>query len=110
VADLMSTEEILCPACGSAFRPYQDATKTWTQLAGRRTLGHFELIESVGIGDFGTVYKAGDTRLGRTVAIKVPPAGNLGGPEDRNRFLREARSVAQLRHPGIVPVHDVGER
>jgi WD40 repeat protein/tRNA A-37 threonylcarbamoyl transferase component Bud32 len=105
----MSTEEILCRACGSAFRLHQDATKTWTQLAGRRTLGHFELIEAVGVGAFGTVYKARDTRLGRTVAIKVPRAGHLGGPEDQDRFLREARSVAQLRHPGIVPVHDVGE-
>jgi WD40 repeat protein/tRNA A-37 threonylcarbamoyl transferase component Bud32 len=72
-------------------------------------LGRFELIETVGIGAFGTVYKARDARLDRVVAIKVPRAGSLATEEDRDRFLREARSVAQLRHPGVVPVHEVGE-
>jgi serine/threonine-protein kinase len=43
------------------------------------------------------------------VAIKVPRSGSLATAEDRDRFLREARSVAQLRHPAIVPVHEVGE-
>jgi serine/threonine protein kinase len=55
------------------------------------------------------VYKARDPLLDRTVAIKVLRAGNLATNEDRDRFLREARSVAQLSHVGIVPVHEVGE-
>src|SRR5262249_20399473 len=61
------------------------------------------------IGAFGTVYKARDPSLDRVVAIKVPRAGSLATEEDRDRFLREARSVAQLRHAGIVPVHEVGQ-
>src|SRR5262249_30389169 len=59
---------------------------------------------------FGTVYKARDPSLDRVVAIKVPRSGNLATDEDRDRFLREARGVAQLRHAGIVPVHEVGEQ
>jgi WD40 repeat protein/serine/threonine protein kinase len=72
-------------------------------------LGKFELLETVGVGAFGTVYRARDPELDRTVAIKVPRAGNLAGPQDMDRFLREARSVARLRHPSIVSVHEVGQ-
>src|SRR5438034_6610487 len=61
------------------------------------------------MGAFGTVFKAHDPELDRVVAIKVPRAGNLSTGEDLDRFLREARSVAQLRHPSIVPVYDVGQ-
>jgi hypothetical protein len=55
------------------------------------------------------VYEARDARLDRVVAIKVPRAGSLAREEDRDRFLRAAQSVAQPRHPGVVPVHEVGE-
>jgi len=72
-------------------------------------LGKFEILKTVGQGAFGTVYKARDTELDRIVAVKVPRAGNLAGPQELDRFLREARSVAQLRHPAIVSVHDVGQ-
>src|SRR5262249_31540133 len=75
-----------------------------------RKLGRFELIAKVGAGAFGTVYKARDPELERVVAIKVPRAGGLARAEDLERFLREARSVARLRHPGIVPVHAVGQQ
>jgi serine/threonine protein kinase len=61
------------------------------------------------VGTFGTVFKARDPQLDRVVALKVPRLGNLGGEDDRQRFLREARSVAQLRHPAIVPVYEAGE-
>jgi WD40 repeat protein/tetratricopeptide (TPR) repeat protein/tRNA A-37 threonylcarbamoyl transferase component Bud32 len=66
-------------------------------------------LDLVGVGAFGTVYKARDPELDRTVAIKVPRAGNLGSSGDADRFLREARSVAQLRHPSIVPVYETGQ-
>ena len=102
-------EEVLCPACGSSFRPEQDSTVAWTSSRGPRTIGKFELIEAVGSGGFGTVYKARDARLDRTVAIKIPRSGNLADRADLDRFLREARSVARLRHSAIVPVHEVGE-
>jgi hypothetical protein len=82
-------------------------TSAGEQSAGQR-LGRFELVETVGHGAFGTVYKAHDPELDRTVAIKVPRAGNLAGPQELDRFLREACAAAQLRHPCIVAVHEVG--
>ena len=100
-------EDVLCPSCGSTFRLDTESTANWGTLRGRQ-LGRFELIESVGVGAFGTVYKARDPHLDRVVAIKIPRAGNLASKEDLDRFLREGRSVARLVHPTIVPVHEVG--
>src|SRR5438128_9356255 len=105
---LTPREEIACPACGSTFRLEGGATTGSENSAGWK-VGKFELIETVGHGAFGTVYKARDPELDRVVAIKVPRSGNLAGPQDLDRFLREARSVAQLRHPSIVTIHDVGQ-
>src|SRR6516164_7188892 len=109
VVRLDAAQEVACPACGSMFRLEPGSTAPWPPGDGPRRLGRFELIGSVGTGSFGTVYKARDPLLDRTVAIKVPRAGNLPADEDRDRFRREARSVAQLSHPAIVPVHEVGE-
>jgi serine/threonine protein kinase len=71
--------------------------------------GRFLLLGVLGSGAFGTVYKAHDPQLDRTVAVKVPRPGNVSDGEQGVRFLREARSAAQLHHPAIVPVHDVGQ-
>jgi WD40 repeat protein/tRNA A-37 threonylcarbamoyl transferase component Bud32 len=101
-------EEVLCPSCGSAFRLDLESTVSWRSLKGRQ-LGRFELQESVGVGAFGTVYKARDPQLDRAVAIKIPRAGNLTEPGDLDRFLREGRSAARLQHPAIVPIHEVGQ-
>jgi serine/threonine protein kinase len=76
---------------------------------GGRRLGKFELLEELGVGSFGYVFRARDTELDRTVAIKVLRAGGLAGQEDVDRFLREARSLAQVKHPGIVTLHDTGQ-
>jgi eukaryotic-like serine/threonine-protein kinase len=76
--------------------------------AGRR-LGKFELLERLGAGSFGYVFRARDAELGRMVAIKIPRAGSLASKEDATRFLREARSAAQLKHPGIVSLHETGQ-
>src|SRR5919201_4956953 len=103
------TQEMLCPACGSGFRVEAEATTDWAPRQPRR-LGRFELLDAVGQGAFGTVYKARDPELDRTVAIKVPRAGDLAGAAELDRFLREARSVAQLRHPSIVSVYEVGQQ
>jgi len=101
-------EEVSCPSCGSTFRLEDQSTVTYKPANGQK-LGKFELIDIVGHGAFGTVYKARDPELDRIVAIKVPRTGNLAGPQELDRFMREARSVAQLRHPLIVPIHEVGQ-
>ena len=100
--------DVVCSVCGSSFRVGGDAeaTREWRP---REQLGKFELLELVGAGSFGSVYKAYDRQLDRTVAIKVPRAGALSTPDECERFLREGRSIAQLRHPSIVAVHEVGE-
>ena len=97
----LTAADVVCPACGSTFRLERESTASWGLRGDHRRLGRFELIEAVGVGAFGTVYKARDPQLDRTVAIKVLRAGNLATNDDRDRFLREARSVAQLSHPGI---------
>jgi serine/threonine protein kinase len=74
-----------------------------------RRLGKFELLEELGRGSFGHVFRARDTELGRTVAIKLLRAGRLAGREEADRFVREARSAAQLHHPGLVALYETGE-
>jgi tRNA A-37 threonylcarbamoyl transferase component Bud32 len=108
VVKLTPREEIACPSCGSSFRLETDSTTSDQPRPGHK-LGKFELLDAVGQGAFGTVYKARDPELDRTVVLKVPRAGNLAGPQELDRFLREARSAAQLRHPSIVAVHEVGQ-
>jgi eukaryotic-like serine/threonine-protein kinase len=71
-------------------------------------LGSYELLALVGAGGMGEVYKARDTRLDRTVAVKVLLADFAADPERRARFEREARAIAALSHPHICTVHDVG--
>ncbi len=102
-------EELVCPSCGSSFRLAQGSTTPWMPREGQRRLGRYELLDTVGVGAFGTVYKARDLQLHRVVAIKVPRATNLADSQDLDRFLREARSVSQLSHAGIVQVYDAGE-
>src|SRR5262245_656985 len=109
VVKISANEEIACPSCGSSFRLETDTT-TDPEHGAPQTLGRFELLDVVGRGAFGTVYKARDPELDRTVAVKLPRAGSLAGPQELDRFLREARSAAQLRHPSIVTVHEVGQR
>jgi tetratricopeptide (TPR) repeat protein/tRNA A-37 threonylcarbamoyl transferase component Bud32 len=106
VLKLSAQAEITCPSCGSSVR-LESETTGWEQRAGQK-VGRFVLLETLGQGAFGTVYKARDPELDRVVALKVPRAGNLAGPQEMDRFLREARSAAQLRHPSIVTVHEVG--
>jgi len=101
-------EDFQCPSCGSSFRLEEISTTGWDPRCGQK-LGKFQIIDLVGQGAFGTVYKAQDTELDRIVAIKVPRSGNLAGPQELQRFLREARSAAQLRHSSIVTIHEVGE-
>jgi WD40 repeat protein/serine/threonine protein kinase len=101
-----TVQEIVCATCGSSFRLERERTRSYSE--DHRRLDKFELLEQVGLGAFGAVWKARDTDLNRLVAVKIPHAGRLVTPQDEERFVREGRSAAQLRHPSIVSVHQVG--
>jgi len=73
-------------------------------------LGPYEILAAIGAGGMGEVYKARDTRLGRTVAIKVLPEGAASDPERRHRFEQEARAASALSHPHICVLHDIGSQ
>ena len=81
--------------------------KTMVLSAGTR-LGPYEVVEPIGAGGMGEVYKAKDTRLDRSVAIKVLPSHLSESPELRQRFEQEARAVSSLNHPNICTLHDIG--
>jgi Tol biopolymer transport system component len=78
-------------------------------LAAGTRLGPYEIQRLIGAGGMGQVYEARDTRLGRTVAIKVLPPDLAADPVRRQRFEQEARAVSALNHPHICTLHDVGE-
>ena len=73
------------------------------------TLGQYKILDRIGAGGMGEVYRARDTRLGRTVAIKVLAAGVADDQERRARFLLEARATAALSHPNISALYEIGE-
>jgi tetratricopeptide (TPR) repeat protein/tRNA A-37 threonylcarbamoyl transferase component Bud32 len=98
---------VTCPSCGGGFRP-DVAAPLPESAAGPPRLGQFQLLEAIGQGAFGTVYRARDLTLDRVVAVKVPRLDRALTPADADRFVREARNAARLSHPGIVPVYKVG--
>ena len=71
-------------------------------------LGPYEILSALGAGGMGEVYKARDTRLNRSVAVKVLPPDLAADPERRARFEREAHAIAALTHPHICTIYDVG--
>ena len=73
------------------------------------TLGHYTIIQKVGAGGMGMVYRAHDTKLGRDVALKILPEDLAADPQRRARFDREAQAIAALNHPHIVTIHSVEE-
>ena len=78
-------------------------------LTGKR-LGPYEVLSAIGAGGMGEVYRAKDTRLDRVVAIKVLPDRLASRPELRDRFEREARTIASLNHPHICTLYDIGHQ
>jgi tetratricopeptide (TPR) repeat protein/tRNA A-37 threonylcarbamoyl transferase component Bud32 len=100
-------KQIQCPQCGTSFSLAVEETESMGST-DPRSLGHFELLDKVGSGAFGAVWKARDSKLERTVAVKIPRRGRLT-TEELELFLREARAAAQLNHPNIVAVHEVGK-
>ncbi len=79
-------------------------------LAAGAKLGPYEVISPAGAGGMGEVYRARDTRLDRTVAIKILPAHLSSNPEAKQRFDREARAISSLNHPNICTLYDVGHQ
>ena len=71
-----------------------------------KTLSHYRLVEQIGAGGMGVVYRAHDERLERDVALKVLPADTLADEETRKRFRKEALALSQLNHPNIATVFD----
>lgn len=102
-----SFRDVECPSCGSHFNLVGNDAPTESGPTKPRKLAHFELIEQLGVGHFGAVWKAKDATLDRFVALKIPRKERLD-EEDSEKFFREARAAAQLRHPNIVSVHEVG--
>ncbi len=93
VVDDQELCDVTCPSCGSSFNLLPEETVTCTAKE-HKTLGHFELLDRIGVGAFGEVWTAHDSELDRTVAIKLPRKGQLSA-EEAESFLREARSAAQ---------------
>ena len=73
-----------------------------------QVLGHYRIVESIGAGGMGEVYRASDDRLGREVAVKVLKSELTNDPDRLRRFEQEARAAAALNHPNIVAVFDIG--
>ena len=97
-------DEVLAAAQAAAPPPADSLP-----LSERRRLGKFELLEELGAGSYGNVFRARDTELDRLVAIKLLRAGRLASRAEIDRFLREARSAAQLKHAGIVSLYEIGQ-
>ena len=82
------------------------ATKAGAYLMIGKTLGHYRIIDKIGAGGMGEVYRAHDEQLERDVALKVLPIGTLANDSTRKQFRKEALALAKLNHPNIETVYE----
>src|SRR3990170_7000126 len=73
-----------------------------------QTITHYKILEKLGEGGMGVVYKAQDTTLDRLVALKLLPSQSVATDDDRNRFSNEARAAAKISHPNVATVYEFG--
>ena len=98
-----------CPRCEFAIALESPLPAVYASELTLKRFGDYELLEELGHGGMGVVYKARQVKLDRLVALKLLLLGQFSSEQAVQRFQREARAAAALRHPNIVGLHDVGE-